>query len=96
MLTSMLVAFIISLFSSLLLIRYVHMHQHITADQTQGPQNLFGHSPRVGGITLICGCIGGALIASARGFTGITSVAMAGSLGPDLFGRFSGGYYQKD
>ena len=68
MLTSMLVAFIISLFSSLLLIRYVHMHQHITADQTQGPQKFhLGITPRVGGITLICGCIGGALIASARG-----------------------------
>lgn len=68
MLASMLVALIISLFSSLLLIRYLHVHQHLTADQTQGPQKFhLGITPRIGGVSLLCGLLGGSLVAAAKG-----------------------------
>ncbi len=68
MLAAMLFALFISLSSSLLLIRYIHVHQHLTADQTEGPQKFhLGITPRVGGITLLCGLMGGAVIASSKG-----------------------------
>jgi len=68
MLSAMLVALTLSLSSSLLLIRYIHIHQHITADRTDGPQKFhLGITPRVGGIALFCGLLGGTFVASAKG-----------------------------
>lgn len=68
MLATMLVALIISLFSSLLLIRYLHVHQHISADQTKGPQKFhLGITPRIGGVSLLSGLLGGSLVAASKG-----------------------------
>ena len=65
MLSAMLVALILSLFSSLLLIRYLHVHQHVTADMTEGPQKFhLGITPRVGGIAFFSGLLGGAIVAT--------------------------------
>jgi UDP-GlcNAc:undecaprenyl-phosphate/decaprenyl-phosphate GlcNAc-1-phosphate transferase len=68
MLAAMLVALILSLFTSLLLIRYLHVHQRFTADRTEGPQKFhLGIPPRVGGIALFIGLVGGAIVAAVKG-----------------------------
>lgn len=61
-------AFIVSALTSLLvalfLLRYLHLHQHITGDPpTGGPQKYhLGKTPRVGGIPIVTGMVIGAVI----------------------------------
>lgn len=49
---------------ALFLLRYLHLHQHLTGDpHTQGPQKFhMGKTPRVGGIPVIMGLLAGLLV----------------------------------
>jgi len=52
-------AFLVSAMASLWIIRYDHLHAHITADNiTQGPQKFHPHPvPRIGGVAIVLGLI---------------------------------------
>lgn len=59
----------VSLFSALLLIRYLHLHQKLSGDlHTHGPQKFhIGLTPRIGGIPILMGLCAGGILASYRG-----------------------------
>lgn len=69
MLLTFFTSILVSLFTALLLIRYIRFHQRLTGDNPKsGPQKFhIGLTPRVGGVPILFGlCVGGG-IAVARG-----------------------------
>jgi len=64
MLVPLTCAFLSSLVVGLVLIRYLHLHQHISGDfSLQEPQKFhLGPTPRVGGIPILAGCISGMVL----------------------------------
>ena len=58
--SALVIAFILSLVATLLVVRYNHLHEHLTADyDTSGVQKFHGSPvPRVGGLGLVLGLIG--------------------------------------
>lgn len=61
MLAPLTIAFFSSLITALMLIRYLHLHQHLSCDPSQlGPQKFhLGLTPRIGGIPILFGCATG-------------------------------------
>lgn len=70
MLATFFIALFVSLFTALLLIRYLHLHQKFTGDvYTQGPQKFhIGLTPRIGGIPILLGICAGSVFAIVQGF----------------------------
>lgn len=58
--SALIIAFILSLFATLLVVRYSHLHEHITADHDIDGVQKFHASPvpRVGGLGLVVGLVG--------------------------------------
>lgn len=58
--SALVIAFVLSLISTLLVVRYSHLHEHITADHdTNGVQKFHDRPvPRVGGLGLVMGLVG--------------------------------------
>jgi len=69
MLYPLIFAAIISLVTGLFLIRYIHLHQHLSGDPPSlGPQKFhLGRTPRIGGIPILIGIVCGMLILVATG-----------------------------
>lgn len=69
MLVTFFSAILVSLFTALLLIRYIRLHQRLTGDNPKsGPQKFHvGLTPRIGGVPILFGLCVGASIAVARG-----------------------------
>ncbi len=64
MLLTLISSAIVSLLIGFLLLRYLHLHQHLTGDpSSKGPQKFhLGKTPRVGGIPILFGMIAGLLV----------------------------------
>ena len=62
--SALVIAFILSLVATLLVVRYSHLHEHLTADcDTSGVQKFHSSPvPRVGGLGLVIGLIGVGLV----------------------------------
>src|SRR5574343_1989585 len=58
--SALIIAFILSLFATLLVVRYSHLHEHLTADHDIDGVQKFHASPvpRVGGLGLVIGLLG--------------------------------------
>jgi UDP-GlcNAc:undecaprenyl-phosphate/decaprenyl-phosphate GlcNAc-1-phosphate transferase len=58
--SALVIAFVLSLVSTLLVVRYSHLHEHITADHDTNGVQKFHDSPvpRVGGLGLVMGLLG--------------------------------------
>ena len=58
--SALVIAFVLSLLATLLVVRYSHLHEHITADYDLGGVQKFHASPvpRVGGLGLVLGLLG--------------------------------------
>lgn len=61
MLVPTILAFTLSMCIGLALIRYLHLHQHLSCDHPSKKPQIFhlGLAPRIGGIPILTGCIGG-------------------------------------
>ena len=60
--TSLLIAFLVSTLTTLLIIRYQHLHAHLSSDHQNGPQKFHSkQTPRVGGIGIFLALIIAAL-----------------------------------
>lgn len=62
-------AIFVSMFTALLLVRYIRIHQRLTGDNPlSGPQKFhIGLTPRIGGIPIMLGLLVGGAVALARG-----------------------------
>jgi len=72
---SMLTAFFVSFISSLLIIRFKHLHVQFSGDHNlSGPQKFHAESvPRIGGVSIAIGILAAILIGLHSGITDIFS-----------------------
>ena len=61
--TILIISFFVAFFTTLLLIRSKHLHDHLSGDHHfSGPQKIHTHSvPRIGGLSIATGLIAGTL-----------------------------------
>lgn len=75
MLIAVIASFFTSLLVALVLIRYLHLHQHLSGDSaTDGPQKFHvGLTPRIGGIPILAGWVAGMAVVGLQGLLPFTA-----------------------